>query len=119
MVEKQEDVTAFFETELGTSKSNKKADSSVQKSISSMTLSELESLVSKMVDEELELSKVADLTSEQVRVIASLPKKPQEPGEYDCCGSGCEPCVWDIYERDCELQQKKIKKACKEFKKSQ
>ena len=21
--------------------------------------------------------------------------KPTPPGEYDCCESACEPCVWD------------------------
>jgi hypothetical protein len=23
--------------------------------------------------------------------------KPTPPGEYDCCESGCEPCIWDTY----------------------
>ena len=23
--------------------------------------------------------------------------KPTPPGDYDCCESGCEPCVWDTY----------------------
>lgn len=33
----------------------------------------------------------------------SANEKPIPPGDYDCCESGCEPCVWDIY-RD-ELRQ--------------
>jgi hypothetical protein len=24
-------------------------------------------------------------------------EKPTPPGEYDCCESGCEPCIWDTY----------------------
>jgi hypothetical protein len=28
--------------------------------------------------------------------IDALPE-PIPPGDYDCCESGCEPCVWDIY----------------------
>ena len=27
-------------------------------------------------------------------------EKPTPPGEYECCESGCEPCVWDIYYED-------------------
>ena len=22
---------------------------------------------------------------------------PTPPEPYECCGNGCEPCVWDIY----------------------
>lgn len=27
-------------------------------------------------------------------------EKPTPPGDYDCCESGCEPCVWDIYQAE-------------------
>lgn len=27
-------------------------------------------------------------------------EKPTPPGEYECCESGCEPCVWDLYYED-------------------
>ncbi|SIS41134.1 oxidoreductase-like domain-containing protein [Neptunomonas antarctica] len=23
--------------------------------------------------------------------------KPTPPGDYECCESACEPCVWDTY----------------------
>ena len=23
--------------------------------------------------------------------------KPERPADDDCCGGGCSPCVWDIY----------------------
>jgi hypothetical protein len=26
------------------------------------------------------------------------PEPPQQPGLDDCCRSGCEPCVFDLYE---------------------
>jgi len=29
-----------------------------------------------------------------------MAEKPQPPGEYDCCESGCDPCVWDTYYED-------------------
>lgn len=25
------------------------------------------------------------------------PQAPDVPGDDMCCGSGCEPCVWDLY----------------------
>jgi len=27
-------------------------------------------------------------------------EKPIPPGDYDCCDSGCEPCVWDVYQAE-------------------
>ena len=29
-----------------------------------------------------------------------LPEPPEEPLQSDCCGTGCSPCVFDIYEED-------------------
>ncbi|MDO6565112.1 oxidoreductase-like domain-containing protein [Amphritea sp. 1_MG-2023] len=26
--------------------------------------------------------------------------KPTPPADYECCESGCSPCVWDIYYED-------------------
>ncbi len=37
-----------------------------------------------------------------------LSQKPTEPLPSDCCGSGCEPCVNDLYEDD----MKTWRKAC-------
>lgn len=28
------------------------------------------------------------------------PPAPQKPSDNDCCGNGCNPCVFDIYELD-------------------
>ena len=25
------------------------------------------------------------------------PQPPREPEQWECCGSGCEPCVYDLY----------------------
>jgi len=27
-------------------------------------------------------------------------ERPLPPGDYDCCESGCDRCVWDIYRAD-------------------
>ena len=34
------------------------------------------------------------------QVDLRLPERPVEPDPSDCCGSGCTPCVFDIYEVD-------------------
>jgi cytochrome-b5 reductase len=31
-----------------------------------------------------------------------LPRPPREPDPEDCCGSGCEPCVFEIYQERLE-----------------
>lgn len=31
-----------------------------------------------------------------------LPRPPREPDPADCCGSGCEPCIFEIYEERLE-----------------
>ena len=28
-----------------------------------------------------------------------MPQPPVEPEAIDCCGEGCVPCIYDIYER--------------------
>jgi hypothetical protein len=30
------------------------------------------------------------------------PQPPVEPALEDCCGSGCTPCIFDLYEDACE-----------------
>lgn len=41
-------------------------------------------------------------------------EKPEPPGDNECCDSGCDPCVWDIYRKDLEkwnrIQQKRKQK---------
>ena len=27
-----------------------------------------------------------------------LPPRPRQPEAEDCCGSGCDPCIFDLYE---------------------
>jgi hypothetical protein len=31
-----------------------------------------------------------------------LPPPPREPDLDECCGSGCEPCVFDLYDQRVE-----------------
>ncbi|XP_031555005.1 NADH-cytochrome b5 reductase-like [Actinia tenebrosa] len=43
------------------------------------------------------------------KAVFSLPLKPEEPLPSDCCGSGCTPCVFDIYEEDVRKWERKCK----------
>jgi hypothetical protein len=36
---------------------------------------------------------------ERLRALASEQKLPYRPVVGECCGRGCDPCVWDYYER--------------------
>ncbi|HJV07973.1 MAG TPA: oxidoreductase-like domain-containing protein [Chromobacteriaceae bacterium] len=38
-----------------------------------------------------------------------MPEAPQPPADDECCGSGCEPCVWDRY--TAELAEYRVKLA--------
>ena len=33
-------------------------------------------------------------------ISVSLPEPPEKPLDNDCCGTGCIPCVFDIYEEE-------------------
>lgn len=37
------------------------------------------------------------------RIPVELPCKPEKPGDSDCCGSGCVPCVFDIYDQEVKI----------------
>lgn len=39
-------------------------------------------------------------TTEDVDVSFNLPEPPEKPLDSDCCGTGCTPCVFDIYEEE-------------------
>lgn len=46
-------------------------------------------------------------------------EKPIPPGDYDCCESACEPCVWDIYYDELRQWQAEQKAATEQTKDTQ
>ena len=40
-------------------------------------------------------------------------ERPEPPGDYECCESGCDRCVWDIYREDV-AEWEAVQKARKE-----
>lgn len=45
-------------------------------------------------------------------ICLNLPEPPEEPEDSDCCGTGCTPCVFDIYEEE----MSKWRKECERIK---
>ncbi|KAF6265248.1 hypothetical protein COO60DRAFT_1479589 [Scenedesmus sp. NREL 46B-D3] len=43
---------------------------------------------------------LAVLVSSSSNGVSSAPVCPQEPGPEDCCQSGCEHCVWEVYNQE-------------------
>ena len=48
----------------------------------------------------LEEAHVVGEESELLSAQAYLPDEPEEPLPSDCCGSGCSPCVYDLYHEE-------------------
>ncbi len=38
-----------------------------------------------------------------------VPQPPRKPEPYECCGTGCIPCVMDIYEEELWQYEKDLK----------
>lgn len=34
------------------------------------------------------------------------PEAPEPPTDDMCCGSGCDPCIWDIYQKEWDSYQR-------------
>jgi cytochrome-b5 reductase len=43
-----------------------------------------------------------------------MPPHPRKPEEWECCGSGCVPCVFDIYEQDVKNWKERLTSAERE-----
>ena len=57
-----------------------------------------------------ELYSVSSSSEGKVEDPLKFPPKPEEPLQSDCCGTGCTPCVFDIYDQELRLWEKECKK---------
>lgn len=48
------------------------------------------------------MSTAEEVSSEEISSLVSvdLPEPPVKPLDSDCCGTGCIPCVFDIYDEE-------------------
>lgn len=44
----------------------------------------------------------------------TTPEAPIPPNPNECCGNGCEPCIWDIYREELRKWQEEQAKADEE-----
>ena len=45
---------------------------------------------------------MAEIANRDSEDLSYLPEPPENPLDSDCCGSGCTPCVLDIYQEELE-----------------
>lgn len=43
-------------------------------------------------------------------IVNGLPKRPERPLDSDCCGQGCVPCVFDLYEEEVKIWEEECRK---------
>jgi len=43
-----------------------------------------------------------------------IPPKPEKPTPEECCGSGCNPCIYDYYYRELEKWEEKYQPPSKD-----
>jgi hypothetical protein len=62
------------------------------------SLSSVEEIINELVEKDhRDIQKLPKEFHKFSDVLISL-EKPREPDDYECCGKGCNPCCWDIYD---------------------
>ena len=69
---------------------------------------DLECLIEDLINGKIGLNDIPDNIKSLSNEILNIPKAPRKPENWECCGSGCCPCVWDIYDRDLEIHERKV-----------
>ena len=49
------------------------------------------------------------MTSPPAPIFDPMPEPPQPPGIDACCGSGCDPCVFDLHDRAMERYRQALR----------
>jgi hypothetical protein len=101
-------------TEGGIKKSESLMTLSTVESFDEMSLENLEELIDDLISGKKNLKELPSLTKYEDE-IQCLPKVPREPGEFECCGTGCQPCIWDKYNRDLERHQRAKEDLCEKI----
>lgn len=76
------------------------------------TLEELEDIIEDLISGKKSLSDVSSEIKHYSPEINKIPKIPRKPEEWECCGTGCSPCIWDTYDRDLEIHQRAVERLC-------
>jgi hypothetical protein len=76
-------------------------------------IEDLEEMLTDLISGAKTLSDLPDDLLKFSDEITRLPRKPKKPADWECCGSGCCPCIWDSYDRDLEIHERSVQ-ACAE-----
>src|SRR5690242_11999209 len=99
----------------GIKKSESLMTISTVESFDDLSFENLEDLIDELISGKKSLKDLPENFGKYETEIGSLPKVPRKPGEFECCGSGCEPCVWDTYNRDLERRQRAMEDLCEKI----
>jgi hypothetical protein len=73
---------------------------------------DLESIIEDLLEGKKSLADVPEAVLKYTDEINKLPERPRRPENWECCGSGCCPCIWDIYDRDLEIHERSVQTLC-------
>jgi hypothetical protein len=72
------------------------------------TADEISIIIDNFISQILDQSELPEKIKKYLDDINKLPKIPRKPSDSECCGSGCCPCIWDVYNRDLEKHQRAV-----------
>lgn len=55
-------------------------------------------------------NKEGDGITTPCKLGCNTPFPPQKPLDADCCGNGCNPCVFDIYEQELKIWKRECER---------
>ena len=74
-----------------------------------ISLSEFEKIILDIQNNDLKENEVPELLKKYYNEMKNIQDKPVEPEPEECCGSGCRPCVYDLYDTNLQEYLKEVK----------
>jgi hypothetical protein len=105
--------TCFSNTK-NTSESTEMKNSSSDYSLSNnetiddYSIEDFEEMIEELINGSKTLKDLPAYFGNYISKIDKLPHIPNKPESWECCGSGCSPCIMDTYYRDLEIHQRAV-----------
>jgi hypothetical protein len=71
---------------------------SLNDTMENIQLEDIEKIIDDLLQDKITLNQIPLKIQKYSEEIKKLPPFPSKPNNEDCCGSGCSPCIWDIYD---------------------
>lgn len=88
---------------------------STEESNEDILLVDLEEMIEDLLTGKKDLKDLPVEVKKYDKDIQNLPNKPKRPEDWECCGTGCCPCIWDIYDRDLEVHTRAVDVICEKI----